>query len=112
MASDKNRFLVSAAFAEPKDKTAQNGDFSYHGYVFQDVPMTLRDAVRELRRCTELSRHPINAQDSMATWAETEWEMDYRSGVHRSESVHVKSIDGSDLSGQNMVRLYRLAGLC
>jgi hypothetical protein len=113
MASDKPRFLVSRCYSIVTPQSARIGDTAENGFVFEREPMSLAQAVDELRDCVELSACPVRSPRDLCghEWASTEPCTDYTTGDDRTESVHVEDIEGSELSPANLFRLFCLAGL-
>jgi hypothetical protein len=113
MATDKARFLVSRTYGIVTPESASNGEESEGGFVFEREPMSLEDTVKELRECSTLSSWPVRSPRNLSgyEWASTEPSVDYQSGNETTESVHVKTLWGSDLDPRDLYRLFQLAGL-
>jgi hypothetical protein len=114
MPTDKPRFLVSRCYSIVTPESARIGDTAENGFVFEREPMSLAQAVDELRDCVELSAWPIRSPRDLNghEWAETEMEPeDYSSADERQESVHFRNIRGGNISPANLFRLFCLAGL-
>jgi hypothetical protein len=113
MASDKPRFLVSRCYSIVTPESARIGDTAEDGFVSEREPMSLAQAVDELRDCVELSAWPIRSPRDLNgnEWGCMEPVLDYRTGNDRTESVHIKSIHGGNVSPANLFRLFCLAGL-
>ena len=79
--------LISRTYSEVTPESAEDGDFSDTGFVYEDTEFTFRELVRELRDCSELSAsHP---GDCANVWASTGFEtVNYYTGTEREESVH------------------------
>ena len=101
-------FTVSRTYQETTEESAELGDFSDQGYVYQDCEYDLRELVRELSDCIELSGLP---RDTHCCWASTGYDTDYRTGTDRSESVHISHVNGKRVTAHQLARIYRTAGL-
>ena len=79
--------LISRTYAETTPESAEDGDFSDTGFVYEDTEFTFRELVRELRDCQHLSEsHP---GDCATVWACTGFEtVNYYTGTEREESIH------------------------
>ena len=93
------------------EESAEQSDIDRAEYLREDEIVSVRDAIDELSRCSEVSSWPLTPANARHVWASTESQMDMYSGEYESESVHVKRADGSDLSARQMFRLLRAAGL-
>lgn len=112
MATDKPRFLVSRTYDIVTPESARIGDHAESGYEFEDTPMSLAEAIAELRDCSELSSAPIRSPRDLAghEWASTEPYQDPCNGSDRTESVHIRGLRHT-LTPDQLFRLFRLAGL-
>jgi len=108
----KAHYKVSRTYDEVTPESAENGDFSDNGFVFEDSAMDLYDVLRELEDCSELSCSPCTMQNcSPHTWASTGFSIDdYSTCTERNESVHITMM-GREISGRRLARIYKLAGL-
>lgn len=79
--------LISRTYSEVTPESAEDGDFSDTGLVYENTEFTFRELVRELRDCSQLSAsHP---GDCWHVWASTGFfTSDYSTGTEREESVH------------------------
>lgn len=107
------RVLLTITYEVVTEESAAVGDAADRGFDVQDEPSTVRDVVRELARCTELSVWPVHSAADLTghEWASTEPTQNPFDGSWRSESVHVCRLDGRPLSRRALVRLFRAAGL-
>jgi len=76
--------LCSKTYEIITEETAENGEADDAGFIFQGEPFTFRELVQELRYFPHLSRTEIDRW----TWVTSEAEQNYRTGEHRSESLH------------------------
>ena len=107
----KENYLISRTYTEI-ELIGDQGDYADdNGFDFEDQSADLQDVLRELEDCTELSCCPVTREFCAHVWASTEAQQDMYTGISRSESVHIKGIDGKPLSSRRMYRIYRLAGL-
>jgi hypothetical protein len=109
MATSKARFLVSRT----RETIGPGEEEGSEGYVFQDHPMSLEEAIAELETCAMLSSHPIRSASDLSgrEWASSAPEEDYRTGAESSESVFLRSITGKPLEPHTLFRVLRLADL-
>lgn len=81
--------LISRTYSETTPESAEDGDFSDTGFVYQDVEFTFRELVKELSEMSESSRWPSTG--STHDWYSTPFEVtDYGTGTgtERQESIH------------------------
>lgn len=104
--------LLSETFEIVTDESARHNDAADRGFIREDEPVTVKDAIGALRECCEPSSSPIRPETVTGyEWASTEAQQDYRTGEYESRSIHVKRADGTRLSGRQLFRLFRAAGL-
>lgn len=102
-------FTVSRTYSETTPESAEDGDSSDAGFVYEDEPQSFREVVSALRECSEVSQSPVTTGH---VWASTEYTtVDYRTGTDRSESIHVNAINDKAPTAHQMKRLFRAAGL-
>lgn len=79
--------LMNRTYSEVTPESAEHGDFSDTGFIYEDQPFSFRDLVRELREFSALScSHPGSCS---GVWASTHFEtVDYSTGTEREESLH------------------------
>lgn len=79
--------LISKTYTEVTPESAEHGDHSDHGFVFEDVPYTFKELVRLLRDYPESSCYP--ARGSTHEWVSTDYYVDdYGTYTERQESIH------------------------
>lgn len=107
--TDSDTFLVSKTFDTVTPESAEDGDTSDNGFVFQDEVMDRSDVVRELRNggFTE----PSSSSLASLRWVTSEGEQDYTNGSSTSYSLHIKDMTGSEISGETWKSLLGEAGL-
>ena len=107
------RLLLTRTFEVITEDSAAEGDVADHDFEVQDEPTAVRDVIRELAACAELSTWPVRGPADLTghEWATTEPVQDVHDGSWRSEAVHVRRLDGRPLSPRALFRLYRAAGL-
>jgi S-adenosylmethionine/arginine decarboxylase-like enzyme len=101
---------VSRYYELVTPESAEDGDASERGVVYEDVEMNIRDTIRELRQggFSELSDSHINA----GTWTTAHLGVvDYRTCEERSESLHIRTLSGNELTAHQLRRIYRAAGI-
>lgn len=76
--------LCSKTYEIVTQDSAENGEVGFAGFISENESFSFRDLVRELRSYTHFSRSVVDRW----TWVTSEPEQDYRSGEHRSESLH------------------------
>lgn len=95
--------LISRTYSETTPESAEDGDFSDTGFVYQDQEFTFRELVDELRECCHSS--------SGGAWFSTQFEVtDYSDGTEREESVHF-SRNNPDRLAKYWQKAARAAGL-
>ena len=107
-------FSVSKTYSETTPESASEGDFSNTGFVYKDQSFTLRELIRELEDCSELSSWPVKtpADCHRGIWASTESHITcYRTGTETSESIHIESVNGKPIRPAQLFRLFKLAKL-
>lgn len=74
--------IVSRCFSEITPESAEDGDTSDNGFIFQDEEMTVEELAREIRMdCF----HPETGCD----WLSTGYHVtDYATGTEREETLH------------------------
>lgn len=79
--------LISRTYSEVTPESAEDGDFSKTGFVYENTEFTFRELVRELRDCQYLSEsHP---GDCAHVWASTGFAtVNYYTGAEREENIH------------------------
>lgn len=99
-------FTVSRYYEIVTPESAEHGDVDERGEVFVNDAMDFRDTIKELRECNELSDSHVG----VGTWAMMEsYASDYRTGEMRSESVHIKAINGHKPTAHQLKRLFKAA---
>ena len=89
------KFLVSRTFSEITPESAEHGDFSDTGFVYQDEVLTLSELKSEIRRAGFTRERNTGGPKSSpcSTWVETEYYTScYGTGTSRSEALHVTLI--------------------
>ena len=112
MKNEKPRYLVNRTYTEVTPESAENGDFSDSGMVYENEPHTLESLLHELQDCSELSVSPATqATIRSRTWASTQYDTeDYTTDTQRQESVHIRLTNG-EISPRRLWHIYKLAGL-
>jgi hypothetical protein len=115
---DPRLFRVSRTFANVSEDSAHDGAYSRTGWVFRDRPMELRQVLRELEGCFELS---TSSRDLTGReWATANVPVSMRVGailynprrvISRQESVHIRDRNGEYLKPRTLARIFQLAGL-
>jgi len=101
--------LISKTYSEVTPESAENGEHSDSGFVFQDEPFTFRELVEELRNFSCMSSCPSDG--STHDWASTYMEtVDYATGTDREESLHF-SRKNPARAGKYWAKALRAAGL-
>lgn len=101
--------LISRTYSETTPESAEDGDFSDTGFIYEAHEFTFRELVRELRDCYSLSESP--SRGGRDVWASTNWETsDYSTGTEREESVHFHR-DNRDSLAKYWTKALRAAGL-
>jgi hypothetical protein len=107
-------FTVSKTYEIITEESAAEGDADDLGYVYEDRTMDLRDLLRELEDCTELS----DSHCGDRTWATSYGSMDMFDGSYTNESIHIHRIrikdldrDGKEPTAHQLKRIYKLAKL-
>ena len=79
--------LISKTYSEMTPESAEDGEYSYSGFVWEDCEYSFRELVELLRECSEASCWP--ATGSVNEWYCNEWgTTDYSTGEQRQECVH------------------------
>lgn len=80
--------LLSKTYQETTPESAQDGDYSDQGFVFEDSPCTFRELIAYLRECSEPSCTPFTG-DTVGLWFSSYPEViDYATCTERSEAIH------------------------
>jgi|ERR1035437_6600582 hypothetical protein len=102
------QFTVSKTYEIITYESAEIGDAEERGYVFEDEILDLRELIKELECCLELSDSHISDR----TWAiNHEAGHDYRTGDQTSESIFISKVNGKPVTAHQLKRLYKVAGL-
>ena len=100
--------LISRCYSEVTSESAEVGDFSDSGFVYESCEFTFRELVRELRDFYTLSASPFSG---VGTWACSGFETtDYRTGTEREETLHF-SRDNAPRLHKYWPKALRAAGL-
>lgn len=90
-------FKVSRTYAETTPESVEHGDFSDHGFVFQDEIYTLRELIEYIRS------EGFTRESRGTRWLETCWHTEcYRTGTERQDNLHVRLVT----VGSEQRRLY------
>lgn len=84
--------IVSRTYTETTEESAEYGDFSDTGFVWEKCELTFRELVHIMTRggFTNSSRYP--ADGGIYEWYSTDSEIsDYEDGTYREESIHYHS---------------------
>lgn len=100
--------LISRCYSETTPESAEEGDFSDTGFVYDSCEFTFRELVRELREFTSLS---CSHYSGVSTWACSGFEAtDYSTGTEREETLHF-SRENAPRLGKYWPMALRAAGL-
>lgn len=104
------RYKVNRTYSEyDYSELEETGEYTVrHSFEYVGREMDLRDVLRELEDCSELS-DSSNVLNGW-TWA-TGYSEDYCTRIQRAESVHIYRHDGQRLPAHQLRRIYRLANL-
>lgn len=101
--------LVHKTFTEITPESAEDGDSSDSGMVWENVEYTFKELVRLLRDYPEASNYPTNG--STGEWYETGYFTEcYATGTERCEAVHY-SADNAARSAKYWRKAAQQAGL-
>jgi len=104
-----NALIISRSYSETTPESAEDGDFSDTGFVYEAQEFTFRELVEELRDCYTLSESP--SRGGRHVWASTSWETsDYSTGTEREENVHFHR-DNPERLARYWTKALRAAGL-
>lgn len=79
--------LICRTYDECTPESAEDGESSDAGFVYEDEPMTFRELVRELRDMSEASNG--RPTGDIGEWYSTGYSVtDYSNLTERNESVH------------------------
>jgi hypothetical protein len=81
-----NYILVSRTYCEWDEESAEDGEFSDHGFIDKREPLSFRELVDLMERHPQSSQWPNDG--NIHVWYSTYEEQNYRTGVYRSESIH------------------------
>ena len=82
MKNNEPTILVSRCYSEATPESAEDGDFSDSGFVYEAEEMTVQDLAREIRNSGF-------RREGCTDWLQTSWEVtDYSTGTEREESLH------------------------
>ena len=110
------RIYVSRYYETVTEESAQDGDVADRGEVYTDRLMSIRETIEEIRQggFTEPSSSHVHA----GVWlTQPDSEIDYRTGEHRTESLHFKrdrsphDTKPAQLTAHQTRRLLRAAGV-
>lgn len=77
------KFIVSETYQEVTPESAEYGDFSDTGFVFQDEPYSLRELIDYIKRSGY-------ARQGLTRWLSTEESIDcYQTLTYRSTNLHI-----------------------
>lgn len=79
--------IIDCTFSEVTPESAENGELSDSGFMWQDNECSFRDLIRLMRDHTNSSCHP--ATGGTHEWYTSEMgAIDYRTGTERETSLH------------------------
>jgi len=81
-----NYILVSRTYCEWDEESAQEGDFSDHGFLDEKVPISFRGLVYLMYDHPHPSQWPNDGNTNVFYC--TDNEQNYRTGVYRSDAIH------------------------
>lgn len=80
------RFVVSKTYAEITPESAEHGDFSETGFVFEDEVYTLRELI-------QLIKSEGFYREGKTNWLTTGFSVScYKTSTEREENLHIKLI--------------------
>lgn len=98
--------LISKTYYETTPESAENGDFSDTGLVYENAEFTFRELVRELRDYSESSSYPCTD----TSWVSTGFGVDdYSTGTETEYSLHFSRAN-PELKRKYWVKALRYAG--
>jgi len=81
------RFLVSETYQQVTPESAEHGDFSDHGFNFQDEEYTLRELIEFIKN----SGYMIRSKGDFTNWLSTESTcICYKTATEESTNLHIK----------------------
>lgn len=78
------RFIVSETYQEVTPESAEYGDFSDTGFVFQDETYSLRELIDYIKRNGYTRESKGTDWLTLGPWTEC-----YRTGTERSTNLHI-----------------------
>ena len=79
--------LINKTFSEVTPESAEDGEMSDSGFVFEDVAYGFRELVQMMRDYPQPSSMP--ARGNTHEWLSNDYSIeDYRTGTERQESIH------------------------
>jgi len=100
--------LISRCYSEVTPESAEDGDFSDTGFIYEAQEFTFRELVRELRDFYTLSD---SRSSGVGTWACSGFgTSDYSTGTEREETLHF-SRDNAPRLHKYWPKALRAAGL-
>jgi hypothetical protein len=103
--------IISRTYQECTPESAEDGDFSDSGFVYENTEITFRELVTELRRggFSRMSSWPSHGDPR--DWATQEHETTcYQTGTTRAESLHFSRANPAQ-KGKYWAKALRAAGL-
>ena len=101
--------IISRTYQECTPESADDGDFSEYGFVYEDTEFSFRDLVKELRDFSGMSSWPSHGDPR--DWATQHHETTcYTTGTTRAESLHF-SRENPAQKGKYWAKALRAAGL-
>ena len=79
--------LISKTYSETTPESAEDGEFSDSGFVFEDAECTFREVVGYLKEHTESSCYPVSG-DTSEYFSSGFSVDDYQTGTETETSIH------------------------
>lgn len=96
-----DQFLYSITYQTVTPESAEHGDYADQGFIVEKESGTLEEIAREAK-----NRYGIYSNTSSpavaSSWASVDPERDYQSGEETYYNLHVRNVDGSELSEEQI----------
>lgn len=96
-------FKVSKTYDVVTPESAEHGDVDDRGHDFEDEPMSLREALREIRNIGPECGSHVTPHGGRVSIYGTDSDTDYRTGAETTHAIHVRGKD------RNLKRLINAA---
>lgn len=102
-----NYILINRTFCEVTPESAEQGDFSEHGFIEEGQEVSFSELVSLMREHNDPSNSPTDGD--INTWFSTyPFTSDYQTGTERTESIHF-SKDNTDNAAKYWVLARKIA---